>query len=411
MFSAACGMPPAQRDPTPMIQLRAILAALFAALLLHAPARAENFQTGFAHAILIDANSGAVLYEKAADDLVAPASTVKMMTAELIFHELAEGRLKLDDEYVISDHAWRDGGAKSRGSAMFADVNSRVRVEDLLRGLVIVSGNDAAIALAEGNAGSEEAFVIRMNKRGKELGLTKSMFGNPWGKAGPDQQVTAREMALLAEHIINSYPLYYRYFGEKEFLWNKIKQPNRNPLLAMNMGVDGLKTGNIDEKSGYNIVASAVAEGRRLILAGYGAKTAKDRAEEARKLLQWGFRNFEEKFLFKAEEPIGSAKVYGGTAGSVPVAAKMDLRVLLPRASQDKLSGRIVYEGPVVAPIQAGQKIGKIEIKRGANVILEQPVYATESVEQGSLPRRAFDAAYEFAAATIHDRLDRLKKK
>ncbi len=394
-----------------MTLLRAILAAAFAALLLHAPARAETFQTGFAHAILIDANSGAVLYEKAADDLVPPASTVKLMTAELIFHELAEGRLKLDDEYVISDHAWRDGGAKSRGSAMFADLNSRVRVEDLLRGLVIVSGNDAAIALAEGNAGSEEAFVIRMNKRGAELGLKKSTFGNPWGKAGPDQQVTAREMAQLAEHIINTYPEYYRYFGEKEFLWNNIKQPNRNPLLGMNIGADGLKTGNIDEKSGYNIVASAVADGRRLILAGYGAKTAKDRAEEARKLLQWGFRNFEEKFLFKAEEPIGSEKVYGGTEGSVPVAAKVDVRVLLPRTSQDKLSGRIVYEGPVIAPIQAGQKLGKVEIKRGANVILEQPVYATENVEQGSLPRRAFDAAYEFAAATIHDRLDRLKKK
>jgi len=394
-----------------MSKLRVILAAALAALLLHAPARAQNFQTGFAHAILIDANSGAVLFEKAADDLVAPASTVKIMTAELIFHELAEGRLKLDDEYVISDHAWRDGGAKSHGSAMFANVNSHVRVEDLIRGLVIVSGNDAAIALAEGNAGSEEAFVMRMNKRAAELGLKKSTFGNPWGKAGPDQQVTAREMAFLAGHIINAYPEYYHYFSEREFLWNKIKQPNRNPLLNMSIGVDGLKTGNIDEKSGYNIVASAVEEGRRLILAGFGAKTAKDRAEEARKLLQWGFRNFEERFLFKADEPVGSAKVYGGDQGSVPVAAKMDLRVLLPRASQDKLSGRIVYEGPVVAPIAAGQKIGRVEIKRGANVILDQPVYATEAVEQGSLPRRAFDAAYEFAAATIHDRLDRLKKK
>jgi serine-type D-Ala-D-Ala carboxypeptidase (penicillin-binding protein 5/6) len=250
-----------------------------------------------------------------------------------------------------------------------------------------------------------------MNKRGAELGLKKSTFGNPWGKAGPDQQVTAREMAFLAEHIINTYPQYYRYFGERDFLWNNIKQPSRNPLLTMNMGVDGLKTGNIDEKSGYNIVASAVAEGRRLILAGYGAKTAKDRAEEARKLLQWGFRNFEERFLFKADEPVGAAKVYGGEQGSVPVAAKMDLRVLLPRTNQDKLSGRIVYEGPVIAPVTAGQKIGHVEIKRGASVILDQPVYAAESVEQGALPRRAFDAAYEIAAAAIHDRLERFKKK
>ena len=411
MFPTARALAP-QPDAKLMSPLRLILAAVLAALFYAAPApAAESFQTGFAHAILIDANSGAVLFDKGADDYVAPASTVKIMTAEMIFNELKQGKIHLDDEYEISEHAWRDGGAHSRGSAMFADVHTKVRVEDLIRGLVIVSGNDAAIALAEGLAGSEDAFVIRMNKRGSELGLTKSSFGNPWGQAGPDQKVTPREMAFLAEHIINTYPEYYHYFGEKDFLWNKIKQPNRNPLIGQNIGVDGLKTGNIDEKSGYNIVASAVEEGRRLILAGYGAKTAKDRAEEARKLLQWGFRAFEEKNLFKADEPVGTAQVYGGTQGSVPVAAKMDLRVLLPRTSQDKLSGRLVYEGPVIAPVQAGQKIGHIEIKRGASVILDQPVYATEAVEQGSLPRRAFDAAYETAAAAIHDRLDRLKKK
>jgi D-alanyl-D-alanine carboxypeptidase (penicillin-binding protein 5/6) len=374
-------------------------------LVAEAPAWAQGFQTSFANAILIDAGSGAVLYEKAPDEFVTPASTVKIMTAELVFRELADGRLKLDDEFVVSEHAWRDGGTRAGGSAMFLQVNSHVRVEDLIRGLVIDSGNDAAITLAEGVAGAEEAFVMRMNKRGSELGLTKSSFGNPWGQAGPDQKVTPRDMARLADHVIKTYPDYYRYFGEKEFLWNKIKQSNRNPLLTMSIGVDGLKTGNIDEKSGFGIVASAVEEGRRLILAAYGARSAKDRAEEARKLLQWGFRNFEEKDLFKAGETVGSAQVYGGAKGSVSLAAEQDVKALLQRGSSEKLSGRIVYEGPVVAPIEAGAKIGRVEIKRGALVVLDMPLVAAESVEEGPLYKRAFDAAYEYAASAIHVRL------
>jgi D-alanyl-D-alanine carboxypeptidase (penicillin-binding protein 5/6) len=373
-------------------------------LIAAAPANAQGFQTSFPYAVLIDAGSGAVLYEKAADETVTPASTVKILTAELVFRELAEGRLKLDDEFMVSEHAWRDGGTRAGGSSMFLQVNSRVRVEDLIRGLVIDSGNDAAITLAEGVAGAEEAFVMRMNKRASELGLTKSSFGNPWGQAGPDQKVTPRDMARLAEHVIKTYPDYYRYFSEKEFLWNKIKQSNRNPLLTMSIGVDGLKTGNIDEKSGYGIVASAVEEGRRLILAAYGARTAKERVEEARKLLQWGFRNFEEKDLFKAGETIGAAQVYGGAKGSVALAAERDVKALLQRGSSEKLSGKILYEGPVIAPIEAGAKIGRVEIKRGGLVVLDMPVVAAESVDEGPLYKRAFDAAYEYAASAIHDR-------
>jgi D-alanyl-D-alanine carboxypeptidase (penicillin-binding protein 5/6) len=377
--------------------------ALFS-LALAGAARAQGFQTTFPYAILIDAGSGAVLYEKAADETTTPASTVKILTAELVFRELAEGRLKLDDEFTVSEHAWRDGGARAGGSSMFLAVNSHVRVEDLIRGLVIDSGNDAAITLAEGVAGAEEAFVMRMNKRASELGLTKSSFGNPWGRAGPDQKVTPRDMARLAGYVIKTYPDYYRYFGEKEFLWNKIKQPNRNPLLTMSIGVDGLKTGNIDDKSGFGIVASAQEEGRRLILAGYGARTAKERADEARKLLQWGFRNFEEKDLFKAGETIGSAQVYGGAKGSVALAAEQDVKALLQRGNSEKLSGKIIYEGPLVAPIEAGAKVGRVEIKRGGLVVLNLPLVAAESVEEGPLYKRAFDAAYEYAASAIHAR-------
>lgn len=369
-----------------------------------APAHAQNFQTSVPSAILIDAGTNTVLFEKGADEFFAPASTVKILTAELIFQALTEGRLNLDDEFTVSEHAWRTGGAPSGGSAMFLALNSRARVEDLIRGLVIASGNDAAITLAEGLAGSEEAFVMRMNKRAAELGLVKSRFGNPWGMAGPDQKATAREMAKLAAHVIKTYPQYYRYFGEKEFTWNKIRQQNRNPLLTMSIGADGLKTGNIDKTSGFGLVGSATQEGRRLIVAVYGAKTAKERAEEARKLLQWGFRNFEEKHLFAAGETIGPAQVYGGTKGSVDLTAKEDVKVLLPRGGSERLMGKIVYEGPLLAPVEAGASIGRLEVRRGNSVVLEQPLQTAESVELGSLPGRAFDAIYESAAAAIHEK-------
>lgn len=388
-----------------------VLAAIlvFAPLLSAAPSRAQQtFQTSVPNAILIDAGTNTVLFEKAADDYVTPASTVKILTAEMIFHELAEGRLKLGDEFTVSEYAWRNGGAPAGGSAMFLAVNSRAPVEDLIRGLVVDSGNDAALVLAEGIAGSEEAFVMRMNKRASELGLTKSRFGNPWGKASDDQKVTPREMTKLAAHIIKNYPEYYRYFGEKEFAWNKIKQQNRNPLLTMSIGADGLKTGNIDN-SGYGLVGSAVQEGRRLIVAVYGAKTAKERAEEARKLLQWGFRNFEDRALFKAGEVVGPAQVYGGVKGAVDLASKMDVSVLLPRGGGERLAAKIIYQGPVIAPVEAGAPIGRLEVSRGNVVILEAPLEAAESVAEGSLSRRAFDAAYEYAAAAVHQKLNAKK--
>ncbi len=273
-------------------RLGRILGVAFFAVLCAADITcAQTIQTSAPHAILMDADTQSVLFEKGADAPVIPASTVKVMTAEVVFHELTEGRIKLDDEFLITQNAWRTGGAPARASSMFAAVNSRIRVEDLIRGLVIDSGNDAAIALAEGVAGSEGAFATLMMKRGRELGLTRSIFTNSWGKDDPEQKVIPREMTLLAAHVIATYPDYYKYFGEKEFTWNKIKQTNRNPLLTMDIGADGLKTGNIDA-SGYGLVGSAVQNGQRLILALYGAASAKERAEEARKLFLWGFRSF-----------------------------------------------------------------------------------------------------------------------
>ena len=381
---------------------RFALAGLFA--MMAPTAFAEEFQTSVPNAILIDAGTNTVLYEKAADAPVAPAATVKILTAELIFKELAEGRLHLTDQMPVSEYAWRYGGAPSGGAAMFLPVKSTASVDELLLGLLVDSGNDAALVLAEGSAGSEEAFVLRMNKRAGELGLSRSRFGSPWGKESDDQKVTARDMTRLAGHVIATYPQYYHYFGEKEFTFNKIRQQNRNPLLTLSLGADGLAAGAVDTST-YNLVGSAVQEGRRLVVAVFGAKTAKERAEESQKLLQWGFRNFEEKELFKAGEPIGPAAVYGGTQGSVSLTSKTDVKMLLPRTGASKLTGKIIYEGPALAPVVAGAPLGRLEIRRGDALVLTQPLQTAEAVEQGSLPGRVFDALYELAAGAIHQKL------
>lgn len=359
-------------------------------------ASAQAIQTSVPHAILIDADTQSVLFEKDVDALVIPASTVKIMTAEVVFHEIAEGRLKLDDPFLMSETAWRLGGAPARASSMFAAVNSHVRVEDLIRGLVIVSGNDAAIALAEGIAGSEGAFATLMMKRARELGLTHSIFTNPWGRDDPEQRVTPREMTLLANHVIQTYPNLYKYFGEPEFTWNKIRQANRNPLLTIDIGADGLKTGNIDA-SGYGLVGSAVQNGQRLILALYGAANSKERSEEARKLFLWGFRSFDAKTIFGAGETIGYAKVYGGESSDAPLVADHEVKILLPRVGSEKFSGRIIYKGPLMAPVAADQEVARLKIFRGTAEVLDLPLKTAASVEVGSLPQRAMDAGLEYA--------------
>lgn len=242
-------------------------------------ALAQAFQTIAPTAILLDADTRAVLFEKNADELVAPASMAKIMTAEVLFNELKSGRVTMDSTFTVSVNAWKKGGAGSGGSAMFAKVNEPVRVEDLLRGLVIQSGNDAAIAIAEGISGTEENFARLMTERARQIGLTKSTFRNATGYSEPDQKVTVRELAMLSLHVIETYPEYYKMFGEKDFTWNKIRQVNRNPLLTMDIGADGLKTGNVDE-SGYGLAGSAVQNGQRLVVVVNGMKTARDRAAE-----------------------------------------------------------------------------------------------------------------------------------
>jgi D-alanyl-D-alanine carboxypeptidase (penicillin-binding protein 5/6) len=364
-------------------------------------------QTAAPHALLIEAETGSVLFEKGADDLVAPASLAKLMTIDVVFDQLKTGKIKLDDEYVISENAWRKGGAMSHSSTMYAILHSRVKVEDLIKGVLIQSANDGCIALAEGIAGSDTAFVQMMNDRARELGLVKSTFTNVDGLPDPKMRVTARELGQIARHIILTYPEYYKWFGEREFTWNKIRQMNRNPLLGMVTGADGLKTGFTNE-AGYNLVGSAVQNDVRLIVVLTGMKNAKERAEEGRKLLEWGFRNFEPRLLFAARQPIAEAKVYGGTQGRVPVATSKLIRIMVPRGTNERITAKLIYTGPVMAPVQEGQRIGSVQVWRGDAKVLETPVHAVESVGVGSVPQRAFDAAAELVVRLFRSAAERI---
>src|SRR5436190_13154944 len=270
-----------------------------------APRPGEPYQTAAPNAVLMDAESGSVLFEKNADVLIPPASLSKLMTAEVVFNEIKQGRLKPNDEFIVSTNAWRRGGAPSRTSSMFIPIHSKVTIDDLLHGVIIQSANDASMALAEGISGNESAFAELMTKRAREIGLAKSTFGNSNGLPDPRQLMTARELARLAAHIIQTYPEYYKYYGEREFTWNRIRQFNRNPLLAMNIGADGMKTG-FTKEAGYGLVGSAVQNGMRLIVVVNGLRSEKERADEGKKLLEWGFHNFQPNLLFNEGEESAS---------------------------------------------------------------------------------------------------------
>ena len=345
-------------------------------------------------AILIEATSGSVLFEKNADELRAPSSMMKLMTVETVFHAIKQGDLKLTDEYHVSENAWRKGGAPSGTSTMFAAIHSKIAIDDLLHGAIIPSGNDACIVLAEGMAGSERAFADMLTKRARELGMAKSTFGNSNGLPDPGNKMTVRELSMLARYVIQTYPEFYKLFGEKEFTWNKIRQQNRNPLLNSLEGADGLKTGYTKE-GGYGMVGSAVQNGLRLIVVVNGLEDPDDRATEAKKMLEWGFRNFEARPLFAAQQPIGYAKVFGGDSRSVKLISPKPVEVMVQKNGTDKLIARVVYNGPVRAPVEAGQQIGVVRVWRGANIAMEAPVYAAESVGVGSTMRRAIDGASE----------------
>ncbi len=385
-------------------RLKLIFMAVALTLTLSGAARAEGFQSAAPEALLVDYESGATLYEQNGDVQFPASALVKLMTAELVFRELKEGRLHLDDTFHVSEHAWRTGGAHAHATASFLDVNSNVRIEDLLRGLIVQSGNDAAIVLAEGMAGSEEAFADRMNKRAAELGLAHSNFVDPSGRDDPNQKVTARDMARLAAYVIRQYPDYYHYFGEKEFTWNKIRQLNRNPLLSEEPGADGLKTGDAPD-NGLSLVGSAVQDGQRLIVVVAGLKTAAERGEEARKLLEWGFHSFEPRLLFQPGDVVGTASVYGGASSEVPLTCDGPIKVFLARGGQERLTAKIVYRGPLAAPVAAGAQVATLRVWRGDTLALETPLRTQTAIPLGGLGKGALDAGLEFATDLIRGAL------
>jgi D-alanyl-D-alanine carboxypeptidase (penicillin-binding protein 5/6) len=373
----------------------ALLAAGAAAMSTRTPAAEpapNTFATKAKHAILMDADADLVLFEKDADTLMPPASMSKLMTLAVVFRELQAGRLKLEDQFKVSEHAWRTGGAPSGSSAMFAPLNSMVSIEDLIQGVTVQSGNDACIVLAEGIAGTEDAFAKKMNDYAKEIGLTRSHFVNSTGLPAEAHLMTARELAILAHYLIVQYPEYYHYFGQKDFKFNKHTYTNRNPLVFSDMGVDGLKTGFIEE-AGYGLVASAKRGDQRVIIVVNGLDTKKEREEEPRKLIEWGFKNFKPFRLFDKGETVSDALVWGGTQHYVPLVGQGNINIILPAAADPRVKASIVYQGPLKAPIRKGDKVAILKIvSPDSTATNEIPLYAGDDIDQSNFFMRGLDS-------------------
>lgn len=364
------------------------------------PAAAQLFETKAAAAFMIDAETGTVLFSKQPDKPIQPASLAKLMTLEMAFNAVKAGRLTINDTFVVSENAWRKGGAPSGTSTMFAALKSAIRIDDLVKGIAVQAANDGCIIFAEGFAGSEENFALQMNERARQIGLPVSTFVNATGLPAAGQKTTVRELTQLASRLSREYPEFYAYFGLKDFTWNKITQRNRNPLLAMDIGADGLAVG-ASEQDGFGIVGSLNQNGRRVIATMSGLANDRERAEEARKLLEWGLRSFEKTEVFAKDETVGEAQVFGGSKSGVALKAKGPINLLLPISGRDKVTARIVYNGPLPAPVEAGQPVGALRIWIGDTLSQETPLFAAETVEVGSMPRRAVDAVKEIAVGWL----------
>lgn len=379
------------------------LATAFSAVLLAlgmSSADAQLFETKAVQAYMIDAETGTVLFSKDADAPIQPASLAKLMTMEVTFNAIKSGRLTLDDTFVVSEHAWRTGGAPSGTSTMFAALKSTIRLEDLIQGVAVQAANDGCIIIAEGMAGSEENFAAQMTERARQIGLAASTFANATGLPADGQKTTVRDLTTLALHLWRDYPDLYRYFGRKDFTWNKITQRNRNPLLAADIGGDGLAVG-ASEQNGFGIVGSIAQNGKRVIAAMSGLANDRERAEEARKLMEWGLRSFQKSEIFAKDEVVGEAQVFGGEKSGVALKAKGPVDIFLPITNRDKMTARIIYNGPLPAPVEKGQPVGALKVWIGDTLSQETPLYAAESVAVGSLPRRAFDAVKELAVGWL----------
>ena len=354
-----------------------ILAIVLGVLIGFATAQPSRaIETAAREALLVDLQTGAELLDKEADARMPPASMSKIMTIYIVFRHLKEGSLHLDDELPVSEKAWRKGGSK-----MFVKVGNKVRVEDLIRGVIVQSGNDACIVLAEGLAGTEDAFAEVMNRTAKEIGLTNSHFANATGWPDPNHWMSARDLVKLAEDLITQFPEYYHYFSDTAFTWNGIRQSNRNPLLFKSLGADGLKTGHTEE-AGYGVTASAKQGDRRLVMVLSGMSSERERAEESARIMAWGFRNFDNYTLLKPGEVVDEAPVWLGAKETVPLVTPDGLTVTLSRSARANMTVKVVYDSPIPAPIEQGQEVAKLVVDAPDTKPIETPLYAAESVDR-----------------------------
>ncbi len=363
---------------------KTLLSIVLSCITLSSVYAQSTFTTTASHAYLMDYDTGAVLLDKKGEDLMAPASMSKLMTAYIVFDKLKQGQLSLDDKFTVSENAWKKGGSKSGSSTMFLNPNSTVTVGDLLKGVIIQSGNDACITIAENLAGSEENFAAEMTIKAREIGLEKSTFKNSTGWPNKEHLMTAQELALLARKIIQEFPEYYPLYSEKSFKYNGIKQENRNPLLySMPEQADGMKTGHT-EKSGYGLVASAKSSDgqRRLILVVNGLKTMKERGQEAKKILEWGFREFDNYTFYEKGNVVEEIPVWMGEKETVPAVADDNIVVTMKRLDYLKKKVSIIYDAPVKAPIKKGQRLGTLRISLPDGQNYDFPVVAGENVEK-----------------------------
>ena len=361
-----------------------------------APALAQDgaYVSRAEHAILIDARTGRVLYEKDADTPVPPASMSKLMTMIMVFEALKAGKFSLDQELTVSKNAWQRGGAPSGSSTMYAEVNSRVRVEDLIKGAVVQSANDACIVFAENLSGSESAFATAMTERAHQLGAANATFKNATGLPEPGHEMSVRDLAVLARHISQSFPQDYAYYSIPEFTWNKIRQMNRNPLLKDYPGADGMTTGYTRE-AGYGLVGSAARDGRRLIMVIAGLKSINDRKAEAQNLLDWGFRQFRSLDVYAKGDRVGQARVWGGTQRKVDLLAAANVRVALTAQEQEVAEVKLAYNGPLMAPVEAGKEVGKVRFIVDGITVADVPVVTAAAVEPDpSIWSRALDSVF-----------------
>lgn len=376
LLPAAAGAQPRQQPRPPSRQAPAAPAAT--------PAQTPvgPLDTQARNAILVDADTGAVLLEKAPDERVPPASMSKLMTMYVVFDRIREGTLRLDQDFTVSERARGMGGSR-----MFLEIGSRVSVENLARGVIIQSGNDACVVLAEAIAGSEERFADIMNQVARRIGLRDSTFRNASGWPHPEHRMTARDLAVLARRLITDFPEYYRFYSERSFRWNGIEQANRNPLLGRLAGADGLKTGSTEE-AGFGLTASAIRDGRRLILVVTGLPSMRARSEESERLMEWGYREFENVTLFRAADTVDEAPVWLGARPTVPLVGGRNVVLTLPRTWRDRLSVRVAYPAPIPAPVLRGQEIGELIVGGQGVPPMRVPLYAGADIEQLGLVDR-----------------------